>query len=64
MEEVLGVAVLQRLHELPGETLNMLLREVDHAGVQQPPQVVVTVLKHQVEGSWRTHRDQGSSNEG
>ena len=49
MQEVLGVAVVQPLHQLPSHALDVHLRELAHAGVEQPHQVVVAVLEHQVE---------------
>ena len=53
MKEVPLVAVVQRLHELQREALDMLLRELDHPRLQQTNQVVVTVLEHQVERTYR-----------
>lgn len=51
VEEVLGVAVVKGLHELPGQALHMLLRELHQARLQKTHQIMVTVLKHQVEGT-------------
>ena len=49
MKEVPGVAVVEGLHQLEREALDVLLSELDHATLQETHQVVVTVLKHQVE---------------
>ena len=49
VQEVLLVAVVQPLQQLPHERLDVVLVEVDQAGLQQPHQVMVHVLKHQVE---------------
>lgn len=51
VEEVLGVAVVKGLHKLPGQALHMLLRELHQARLQKTHQIMVTVLKHQVEGT-------------
>ena len=57
MQEVLLVAVVQPLQQLPHERLDVVLVKVDQAGLQQPHQVMVHVLKHQIEGTL-THRQQ------
>ena len=44
MKEVPLVAVVQRLHELQREALDVLLRELDHPRILQTNQVRVTVL--------------------
>lgn len=51
VQEVLLVAVVQTLQQLPHERPDVVLVEVDQAGLQEPHQVVVHVLKHQVEGA-------------
>lgn len=51
MEEVFGVAVVESLHQLSGETLDVLLCEDDQARVQQTTKVVIAVLKDKVEGT-------------
>ena len=57
MQKVLLVAVVKAFHQLSHETAYMLLRELDQARLQKPHQVVVHVLKHQIEGTL-THREQ------
>lgn len=52
VEEVPLMAVVQSLHQLQREALDVLLCELDHPRLQQANQVVVTVLKHQVEGTY------------
>ena len=52
MQEVLLVAVVQPLQQLPHERLDVVLVKVDQAGLQQPHQVMVHVLKHKVERTW------------
>ena len=49
MEEVSLVAEVESLHQLQSEALDVLLCELHHPTLQQTHQVVVTVLKHQVE---------------
>ena len=64
MEEVLGVAVVEGLHQLPGQALDVELREGHHPGVQESAEVVVAVLKHEVErscGGQRTTERGGGS---
>lgn len=52
MQEALLVAIVQPLQELPHEGLDVVLVEVDQARLQQPHQVMVHVLKHEVECTW------------
>ena len=52
MEEVLLMAVLQSLNQLSCEGLNVDLLKGNHPRLQQPHQIMVTVLKHQVEGTF------------
>lgn len=49
MQEVLAVAVGQPVQQLPHDGRVVRLREVHHLGLQQTHQIVVHVLKHQVE---------------
>lgn len=51
VQEVLLVAVVQALQQLPHERADVVLVEVDQAGLQQAHQVVVHVLEDQVEGA-------------
>ena len=46
MEEVALVAVVEGLHQLQAEALDVLLCELDQSTLQQTHQVMVTVLKH------------------
>lgn len=48
VQKVVLVAVVQALHQLAHKAANVLLRELDHARLQQTHQIVVHVLKHQV----------------
>ena len=45
MQEVLGVAIFQCLHQLPCEALYVQLREGHHSRVEKAAQVMVTVLE-------------------
>lgn len=56
VQEVLLVAVVQALHELPHEAADVLLGEGHQARLQQPHQVMVHVLKYQVKGTCATQR--------
>lgn len=49
VQEVVLMAVVQTLHQLPHEAADVLVGELDQARLQQAHQVVVHVLKHQVE---------------
>ena len=51
VEEVLPVTIVQALHQLLHDGGVVSLGELHHAGLQEPHQVVVQVLKHQVEGA-------------
>lgn len=53
VQKVLLVAVVQALQQLPHERPDVVLVEVDQAGLQQAHQVVVHVFKHQVESTCR-----------
>ena len=57
VEKVLLVAVVKAFHQLSHETAYVLLGELDQARLQKTHQVVVHVLKHQIEGTL-THRQQ------
>ena len=49
MEEVFGMAVGKTLDELPHQRLNVSLRELDETRIQKTHEIMITVLKHQVE---------------
>lgn len=51
VQEVVLMAVVQALHQLAHETANVLMGELDQARLQQAHQVMVHVLKHQVEST-------------
>ena len=61
MEEVLPMTVVKRLHQLQYEGLYVLLCELDVARVQEAHQVMIAVLKHQIERAcWdRKKRNRG-----
>lgn len=52
VQEVLLVAVVEPIQQLLHDAGIVRLVEVHHLGLQQPHQVVVHVLKHQVEGAF------------
>ncbi len=47
------MAVVQTLHQLAHEAADVLMGELDQAGLQQAHQVVVHVLKHKVKSTWK-----------
>lgn len=49
MEEVLLVAVVQSVEQLPHDAGIVLLVKVHHAGLEQSHQIVIHVLEHQIE---------------
>ena len=51
VQEVVLVAVVQALHQLPHEAADVLVGELDQAWLQQAHQVVVHVLEHQVKST-------------
>ena len=57
MKEVLLMAVLQGFDQLTSEGLNVDLLKSHHTRFQQAHQVMVTVLKHQVEGTFEEERE-------
>lgn len=48
VQEVFLVAVVQTFHQLPHEAADVIMGELDQAGLQKAHQVMVHVLKHQV----------------
>ena len=64
MQEVLLMAVLQSLNQLSCEGLNVDLLKGNHPRLQQPHQIMVTVLKHQVEGTFIEGNSAGGGGEG
>ena len=55
MEEVLLMAVVEALHELPHDAGVVKLTELYHPRLQEAHQVMVQVLKHQVERPFVLH---------
>ena len=49
MQEVLHVTVVEPIEQLLHEGGDVILTEMTHAGLQQTHQIMVHVLKHQVE---------------
>ena len=51
MQKVLLVAIVKPFHQLSHETAYVFLGELNQAGLQKAHQVMVHVLKHQIEGT-------------
>lgn len=52
VQEILLVAVIKALQQLPHERLDVVLVEVDQARLEQSHQIVVHVFKNQIESTY------------